>query len=91
MGLGGWGGEWLDECSVNGGVGEKLVSKRYPALLESIDRKSCNDVYLERDYGFTLYCGLSSVIYFPENSIYLKLLVIISQLRRPRISLMAEK
>ncbi len=57
-------GKLVDESSVNGGDVERLVSKLSPTLLESVDRKSCNDVNLERDYGFTIYCGLCLVIYF---------------------------
>ncbi len=64
VGLGGGVRKWVDECSVKGGDVERLVSKLSPTLLESIDRKSCNDVYFERDHGFTVYCGLCLVIYF---------------------------
>ncbi len=41
----GWGesvGKWGDECSVNGGEGERLLAKLSPTF-ENIDRKSCND------------------------------------------------
>ncbi len=32
-----------NECSVNGGGGERLLSKISPTFLENIDRRSAND------------------------------------------------
>ncbi len=41
----GWGGigQLGDECSVNGGMGKDICPNFLQALLENIDRRSCND------------------------------------------------
>ncbi len=36
-------GKWGDACSVNGGYGERLLSKLLQQFLENIHKGSCND------------------------------------------------
>ncbi len=48
VGFGGGVGKWGEECSVDGGDGERLLSKLPQPFLENIDIRSCNDGSRER-------------------------------------------